>query len=102
VRGDFDLASPTPVWKTKLSIPYAEQCVLIKSAEVQNAASPWTFACRFSPNDSNRRITYERIIERVQSALGLKYQPDATAANVNQVFFTESSKPDWKLVVTKG
>jgi hypothetical protein len=99
VRGDFDLASPTPAWKTKLSLVYADRCILVKSAQPQNSAPAWTFACKF--NGANQRATYEYIVQKVQSALNLKYQPDEAAVNVNQVFFGDSAKPAWKLVVTK-
>lgn len=116
VRGDFDLASPTPAWKTKLLLPYADQCVLLKNAvapqtqkvvrgkdgqPIRHSEGVWTFACRFSPGGSNEHVTYENIVERVQSALGLKFEPDAMATNVNQVLFADTLKPAWKLVVTK-
>jgi serine/threonine protein kinase len=40
----------------------------------------WTYGCRFQSSAG----TYERIVKAVQSALSITYQPDETAANVNQ------------------
>jgi len=98
IRGDFDLSSPTAAWETSLQLPDAEQCFLLKTPPAAGiAASFWTFACQFRASSN----TYERIVESVQSALNLTYQPDETVAYANQVFFSDSSKPGWKLVVSK-
>jgi hypothetical protein len=98
VRGDFDLASPAAAWKTRIQLPDADRCVLIKTTPPGPTAAPLlTYACVFRASTD----TYERIVKLVQSALSISYQPDESAVNVNQVFFSDRSKPAWKLVVTK-
>jgi hypothetical protein len=91
------------VWKTSLQLPYADQCVLLKTLGTSpGSAGLWTYACKISPASAlNPQHAYENIVRAVQSALNLNYQPDESATNVNQVFFGDSSRPAWRLFVTK-
>lgn len=99
IRGEFDLASPTGAWRTRLDLPEADKCFLTKISRAGSTAPPmWTYSCTF-PASTN---TYERVIKLVQTALTLEYRPDETAVNANQVLFNDPSKPAWKLVVTKS
>jgi hypothetical protein len=98
IRGDFDLTSPTAAWKTRVQLPGAERCVLIKTPTPGPTPTPlWTYGCVFRAATN----TYEHIVELVQSALGINYRPDEAAVGANQVFFSDPSKPAWRLVVTK-
>ena len=98
IRGDFDLASPTAAWKTRIQLPDAERCFLLKTPRPGPADAPWwTYTCSFRSSAD----TYERIVKLVQSALNISYRPDEAAVNVNQVLFSDPSKPAWTLVVTK-
>ena len=60
----------------------------------------WTYMCQFrkSPDDS---VSYESIVRAAQAALNIKYQPDETADNVNQVYFSDPARPLWRLNVTR-
>ena len=99
IRGDFDLASATGSWKTRVQLPDADRCFLIRTLHPGSTAPPlWTYSCIFRSSTD----TYERVVKLVQTALNLEYRPDETAGNVNQVLFSDPSKPAWKVVVTKN
>jgi hypothetical protein len=103
IRGEFDLTGATPSWISRLRLPYADQCALIKNTGGAGPAPQfWTFACKFAPKGTpGPAATYDSIVKTVQSVLSLDFQPDESALNVNQVFFSDPSKPTWRLVVTK-
>lgn len=99
IRGEFDLASPTGAWKTRVDLPEADKCFLTKLLHAGSTAPPmWTYSCTFPTSTG----TYERVIKLVQAALSLEYRPDETAVNANQVLFSDPSKPAWKVVVTNS
>jgi hypothetical protein len=101
IRGEFDLSSPTAAWKT-VHLPYADRCVLLKAPGASSGTAPqWTFYCHFPAGSSSQSSLYDGVVHAVKSAVNLDYQPDETAMNVNQVFFSDSSKPAWRLIVTK-
>jgi|ERR1017187_6383508 hypothetical protein len=99
IRGDFDLsAADSRQWKTRIELPYAEKCGLFKTPLAPPAStSVWSFTCTFRTAGDG----YERMVKSVQSVLNLPYQPDETAVDVNQVFFTDPAKPSWRLYVAR-
>src|ERR1019366_741323 len=103
IRGEFDLSSPTAAWKTTFTLPFADRCVLLKTpGTATGSAVQWTFFCIFRPAGSSSRVTtYDWVVHAVKAALSLDYQPDESAVNVNRVYFSDPSKPDWRLEVTK-
>jgi hypothetical protein len=101
IRGKFNLSSPTAAWLTNLQLPFADECSLFK-IPASGADSAWIYACRFDPTGTwGSRASYEKIIDVVQSTLSLKFQPDEGAQDINQVFFSDASKPAYKLMVSK-
>src|ERR1019366_4170903 len=99
IRGDFDLrGSDSHLWTSKLQLPGAQKCGLIKTPPVPpKSGSAWTFACSFrSAGDG-----YEHMVKTVQSNLGFPFSPDETAVKINQVFFTDPAKPARRLFVAK-
>ena len=99
IRGDFDLSgSSSRQWKTSLYLQNAEKCGLIKTPlATPKSASAWTYACSFhSAGDG-----YEGMVKSLQAILNLPFQPDERAANINQVFFADPSKPARRLFVAK-
>ena len=108
VRGAFDLgASDSHQWKAMLQLPDSVECELFKGPSSPSPGGPlWTYACEFKRESAWDRFverfdSYERIVHAVESSLSISFQPDETAASVNQVFFSDPAEPDWKLVVTK-
>ena len=98
IRGDYDLDSTdSRHWKSSLVLPWANECFLVRTDG--NGLQFWTFVCQFRPSDGFG--SYQQIIQAVQSSLNISYRPDETAANVNQVYFSDPAKPLWRLVVTK-
>lgn len=97
IRGDFDLtASDSRQWKTILKLPDAEKCGLLRTPLANPAStSAWTFGCHFPVSSDG----YEHMVESVRQVLNLAYQPDERATNINQVFFADPSRPDWRLFV---
>jgi hypothetical protein len=98
IRGEFDLsASDSRHWKTSFKLPEAEECVLLNtSSSTPTSGLSWTFGCKFRvPTEG-----YERMVKRIQSVLNIPYRPDERA-NVNQVFFSDPSKPMWRLFVRR-
>jgi hypothetical protein len=128
IRGEFDLsASDSRQWKTSLQLAGAERCVLLKTPLPTPTSAPlWTFACMFptcgpvpaqsrevdswSPPTLRREQPlpcvagddYEAAVKLVQSILGLPYQPDEKAVNMNRVFFADASKPSRRVFVGKN
>jgi hypothetical protein len=96
IRGDFDLTTSTGTWKSKLQLPNAAQCYLVKSAGSSPQVSPWLYLCQLRPTG----YTYEKVATLVQSALNISYRPDESASSVSQVYFEDPSK-EWRLVLTK-
>jgi len=97
IRGDYNLSSPdSRHWKTTLDLPDADECYLLRNTASAPTQS-WTYVCQFPGTE------YERLVNSVQSVLGIAYQPDqlASAASVNQVFFSDPSRPSKRLVLTK-
>jgi hypothetical protein len=94
IRGEVDSASPS-AWTARIQLPGAERCVLIKTGGT-TATSFWTFECRFRGAGD----TYERTVKSVESALNIAFQPDEASVGVNRVFFSDSSRPAWRLIVT--
>jgi hypothetical protein len=98
IRREFDLSSPTGVWKTSLQLPDADRCALSRTPGTANDSEVlWTFGCQFRAPGAD---TYEAIVGSVQAALGLGYRPDELTAKMNQVSFSDPSRPAWRLVVT--
>ncbi len=114
IRGDFDLSAPdSRQWKTSFRLLDAEKCVLLKTpAPTPAVGSVWTLACMFHATDAlldrtNGKLIfgfeagYEGMVKSVQAVLNLPYQPDEHAVNINQVFFADTSRPAWRLFVTR-
>ncbi len=108
IRGDYDLStSDSHQWKTSLKLVDAQKCSLFKTpAQPPSANSAWTFVCMFNGHrdtavGSGIDFSYEGMVKSVQSLLNLPYQPDEKAAGINQVFFSDPSKPAWRLFVAR-
>jgi hypothetical protein len=103
IRGDFDLAgSDSRQWKTSFRLPDSDRCGLIKTPLASpNSGSAWTLACLFSDVREVSGEGYQRMVKSVQGVLGLPYQPDERATNINQVFFADPTRPRWRMYVTK-
>jgi TolA-binding protein len=99
IRGDFDLGgSNSRQWKTSLQLQDAEKCSLIKTPlATSKSASAWTYACNFHSTGDG----YEVMVRSLHAVLNLPFQPDERAANINQVFFVDPSKPARRLFVAK-
>jgi hypothetical protein len=96
IRGDFDLSAPTSrQWKTTLVLQEAEKCRLLRTQLATGGVTAWTFGCLFPVSSDG----YEHMVESVRQVLNLPFQPDEHATNINQVYFSDPSKPDWRLFV---
>ena len=107
LRGDFDLSAPdSHQWKTSFRLPDADNCFMRKATpRLPSLGSVWTLACTFRSFHEGTILLqvsgdgYQRIVKSVQTALNLPFQPDEQAANINQVFFSDPSRPRWRLFV---
>jgi hypothetical protein len=98
IRGDFDLnGSDSHQWQTNLKLPDAEKCALVKTPPNSTSGTAWTYTCMFRASGN----AYAGVVKSLQSVLDLPYQPDENAANINQVFFADPTRPAWRIFVSK-
>jgi hypothetical protein len=97
IRGEFDLKnSDNRHWSTTLTVPGANRCFLIRTPGASPVSPLWTYTCEFRGSTGE----YESYVKSVQRVLGLAYQPDDSVAEVNQVVFSDKSRPNWRLLLT--